>query len=537
MKYLLLLDKDYFYYYLFMHPEVMEDQTIRKRVLNNYLLNNQFRRETRDYYHDRYSPTFVNNLRRLTYDNTYYNFNKYNRSHNRHNDISINLNQDQLKRDLWQELQERYQQIHEENIREIEEKPPDEDKPLPTDTTSDTQQKIDDILKKHREKMDKRHRKVQKDAENRVKVLTERMNTKNGSRFKRWLSSHAHNTRHDCNDLQIVPIDKKFIIVNDKTGQLDLLDYPGDPTGSPANVYNCLCDVDFDEDIIKDGINLDEYDYQQIKQAQKDKSQEIKFNIFQEKYIKGVIKNNTKTQEQLKKQYLQEHGKLPSYLKNNNEYMFQEYKGKVHLIHIFGNKNDLIVNTITGKSKNKLYNRISESFKSTLSDYENLKKEHPEIYESVKFYSGDGFTFFNGWKREGKQFLENKLNLNSKDINEMIKKYQKHEANLKKLLVPLEEDLVLYRGQENIYHSVIEGTTAKWDSYTSTSMGIGPAFSYSNGNYIYEIHIPKGKKIIPMLQQGENSKEIEMVLPPDTKFEVGKIRVQKGMKILPINIL
>ena len=39
------------------------------------------------------------------------------------------------------------------------------------------------------------------------------------------------------------------------------------------------------------------------------------------------------------------------------------------------------------------------------------------------------------------------------------------------------------------------------------------------------------------LQQGENSKEIEMVLPPDTKFEVGKIRVQNGMKILPINIL
>lgn len=92
-------------------------------------------------------------------------------------------------------------------------------------------------------------------------------------------------------------------------------------------------------------------------------------------------------------------------------------------------------------------------------------------------------------------------------------------ANLKKLLVPLEEDLVLYRGQENIYHSVIEGTTAKWDSYTSTSLGIGPAFSYSNGNYIYEIHIPNGKKIIPMLQQGENSKEIEMVLSPDTKLK------------------
>ena len=52
-----------------------------------------------------------------------------------------------------------------------------------------------------------------------------------------------------------------------------------------------------------------------------------------------------------------------------------------------------------------------------------------------------------------------------------------------------------------------------------------------------EIHIPKGKKIIPMLQQGENSKEIEMVFPPDTKFEVGKIRVQKGVKILPITIL
>ena len=107
------------------------------------------------------------------------------------------------------------------------------------------------------------------------------MNVKNGSRFKRWLSSHAHNTRHDCNDLQIVPIDKKFIIVNDKTGQMDMLDYPGDPTGSPANVYNCLCDVDFDADILKDGINLDEYDYQQVKKEQQEKSEQIiSFNIF-----------------------------------------------------------------------------------------------------------------------------------------------------------------------------------------------------------------------------------------------------------------
>lgn len=275
MKYLLLLDKDYFYYYLSMHPEVMEDQTIRKKVLDNYLSTNRFRRETLDYYHDKYSPTFVNNLRRLTYDNAYYNFSKYNRNHNRHNDININLKQDQLKRDLWQQLQERYQQIHEENIKRIEEKPPDEEKPLPTKNTSDTQQKIDDILKKHREKMDKRHRKVQKDAENRVKVLTERMNVKNGSRFKRWRSSHAHNTRHDCNDLQIVPIDKKFIIVNDKTGQTDMLDYPGDPSGSPGNVYNCLCDVDFDEDILKDGINPTEINYQQIKQEQTQKSEEI----------------------------------------------------------------------------------------------------------------------------------------------------------------------------------------------------------------------------------------------------------------------
>ena len=133
--------------------------------------------------------------------------------------------------------------------------------------------------------------------------------------------------------------------------------------------------------------------------------------------------------------------------------------------------------------------------------------------------------------------MENKLNLNGKDINKMINKYQKHEENLKKLLVPLEEDLVLYRGQTDIYHSVLEGATAKWDSFTSTSMGIGPAFAYSKENYIYEIHIPKGKKIIPVLQQGENSKEIEIVLPPDTQFEVGKIRVQDGIKILPITIL
>ena len=135
--------------------------------------------------------------------------------------------------------------------------------------------------------------------------------------------------------IHVVPIDKKFIIVNDKTGQMDMLDYPGDPTGSPANVYNCLCDVDFDADILKDGINLDEYDYQQVKKEQTQKSEEIKIS---EKIKKVLTKNKTHRS-----------------IKNINKY-------------------------VTQKQINNVYERIKEEFPPEFSE--------PAIKEIIKMQIG-----------------------------------------------------------------------------------------------------------------------------------------------------
>ena len=97
--------------------------------------------------------------------------------------------------------------------------------------------------------------------------------------------------------------------------------------------------------------------------------------------------------------------------------------------------------------------------------------------------------------------------------------------------------MILYRGQENLYHGKKKGVKGTWDSFTSTAMGIGPPMAYGQGNYIYEIHAPKGTPIIPILQQGKNLKELEMLLPAGQNFEVENTRNEMNTEIIIIKLI
>lgn len=60
---------------------------------------------------------------------------------------------------------------------------------------------------------------------------------------KEWIWTGAGaTTRHQSNDGQIVNINDKFLVRNDKNGVLDYMDFPHDPLGSWDNSGICYCE-------------------------------------------------------------------------------------------------------------------------------------------------------------------------------------------------------------------------------------------------------------------------------------------------------
>ena len=63
---------------------------------------------------------------------------------------------------------------------------------------------------------------------------------------KTWVwTGEGKTTRHFSNNGQTVPIDEKFTIVNDSDGQVDLMDYPLDPSVYSSNGFICYCEVEY----------------------------------------------------------------------------------------------------------------------------------------------------------------------------------------------------------------------------------------------------------------------------------------------------
>ncbi|MGL6298663.1 MAG: hypothetical protein ACRC1M_05780 [Methanobacteriaceae archaeon] len=61
---------------------------------------------------------------------------------------------------------------------------------------------------------------------------------------KTWQWSELKNTRHMQMDGQTVGINDEFTVTNGKTGDVDMLQFPGDiNNGSPGNTYNCKCNL------------------------------------------------------------------------------------------------------------------------------------------------------------------------------------------------------------------------------------------------------------------------------------------------------
>ena len=68
---------------------------------------------------------------------------------------------------------------------------------------------------------------------------------------KTWIWSGAEKTRHSGMDDTTIPINEKFVVINEVTGDVDYLMYPCDESGSPSNTYNCLCEITYGNEFIR----------------------------------------------------------------------------------------------------------------------------------------------------------------------------------------------------------------------------------------------------------------------------------------------
>lgn len=193
---------------------------------------------------------------------------------------------------------------------------------------------IKKLREKHRKQITRQNKRLEKNKDNRVKWMTERLKDK-PRKYKVWNYTPNPKTRHHSNDGQKVPIEEKFIIINDKTGDLDYMDYPGDWSASASNTINCLCGITFTDD--PKGAE----DYSKFKKLQQEKSTQIKQDNQYKKIAKKYVHDKDYIPEEFSKNAMEsiwnfqkkygekheEYGAIYDY-KTGKKLIKEDFKGK-----------------------------------------------------------------------------------------------------------------------------------------------------------------------------------------------------------------
>ena len=109
--------------------------------------------------------------------------------------------------------------------------------------------KLQEKLEKYRKQIIRENKRLDKNKTNRVLWQKARLlDDEYKPEFKVWDQHPNPKTRHNLTDGQKVKLEEKFIVINDKTGDIDYVDYPGDWTCSASNSANCLCTLSFTND-------------------------------------------------------------------------------------------------------------------------------------------------------------------------------------------------------------------------------------------------------------------------------------------------
>tara|TARA_B100001094_G_scaffold272022_1_gene277632 strand:+ start:599 stop:2752 length:2154 start_codon:yes stop_codon:yes gene_type:complete len=161
------------------------------------------------------------------------------------------------------------------------------------------------------------------------------------------------------------------------------------------------------------------------------------------------------------------------------------------------------------------------------SAIENLPKS---VYKNVVHYSGPGYSSFNDPLRKIVSKLFRKEPLTKSEIDELTSGTKRiaKMARIFEKLKPLPESMYVYRSTMVPYEmrkAIVPGYEYVDPAFTSASLRTDVTIG---GKDRMRIFLPKGSKIIPILEHSQHGPEQEIILPPTSIIKVVEAEVRKG---------
>lgn len=153
------------------------------------------------------------------------------------------------------------------------------------------------------------------------------------------------------------------------------------------------------------------------------------------------------------------------------------------------------------------------------NEIENLPKS---VYKNVVHYSGSGYTSFNDPLRKIVSKLFRKEPLTKAEIDELTSGTKKiaKMAKIFETLKPLPESMYVYRSTLVPYEmreAIVPGYEYVDPAFTSASLRTDVTIG---GKDRMRIFLPKGSKVIPILEHSQHEPEQEIILPPTSIIKV-----------------
>lgn len=314
---------------------------------------------------------------------------------------------------------------------------------------------IQKLRKKHQQQIQRQNKRIEKNKENRVKWMTARLE-ENPPKYKVWQQTPNPKTRHTETDGQKVRLEEQFIVINDKTGDIDHVDYPGDWSCSASNAANCLCDITFTNDPTgyKPHNELNE-DYKTKSEEIKQTNDNSKLFEFQNKYeeIYNIINDFEMLQD------------LNESLKHVSKKNIKKVPVRILLDSTL--KDKVYQNLRSPKSVAQYFN-LDYSFKNGQYYFED--KEHNVNIHFDKFYLNESNQNIMDTRNTGK---------GEYDLKEVIKIYSDAHPLLKDSANEIHFTTILKDNLGNINKS-IRGQSDRWSKKIYIAQS---AFNkYTNGN-------------------------------------------------------
>ena len=487
------------------------------------------------------------------------------------NNVRIHDIQNKTTRDLTEQHEKLINsQIDklEKEFRELVE----QDEPIIKGPNIKENKEIKKLRKEHNKQIARQNKRLAKNKDNRVKWMTERLKDKPHI-YKVWNQTPNPKTRHTITDGQKVPLEEKFEVINDKTGQIDMMDYPGDWKGSPANTANCLCELSFTDD--------DSNVYDPKKKSVREEYLELQKKVdrlkegFGERAIKLIndatfLGNDNDIKWVLKHLGVgyKERNRLrisdinkaldvrDLYIQEGyfeSDFNLEKAYGKIYMEHVTSNINNLLFDSFSKKSNSHSYNILSKHLNSRRID-DDIKTRSPEAREALDFYSkADFYSLFNAWQRSNfsKKILEDELkrerrSLKKYDVDSLEKLFKKNYNILKDISIPLKQDIILYHGQGTVYPS--DGEELKDKGVWNNTLSLG-AFKQSGLKYanisgdekvLFKVYVPKGTRVTPILQLSgkiSNTVESELLLGRGHEYIVDHYYYDEGCATRDVRLI